>query len=324
MTDDRAVLTLATGKPYYTWLAVNLARSFLICNEGGGIRFVLATNHPERVPRDVAEAVEIRVLPDGELPGGFSAKLHLDELAPAKRTLFIDADCLVAGPLGPVFERFAGRAVSVVGRMISEGENFGDVAFRCRAVGVGAVPLLCGGLYYLEPGPACRAVYQTARDLKGRYAELGMTPLRNVENEEPLMGLAMAIHGQAPVPEDGTIKADAMFFSRLPEVDVFGGRAMVRNHPRRPKLYPFWQVPEVARPVVVHFNASFAQHPPYTSEAARMAMVRAKGWPLMMATAVGWAGIVLPFRAKEGIKAIFRPAYHWIFGPRKVKASPRV
>jgi hypothetical protein len=63
----------------------------------------------------------VKRVPPGALGTGFSPKLHLDEIAPAPQTMFIDADCMVIGPLAPIFDRFAGRAVSVFGVHMSEG-----------------------------------------------------------------------------------------------------------------------------------------------------------------------------------------------------------
>jgi len=58
---------------------------------------------------------------------GFSAKLHIDRLAPTSKTLFIDADCLCVGPLHSLFDRLGGKAVTVVGSEITKGDWFGDV-----------------------------------------------------------------------------------------------------------------------------------------------------------------------------------------------------
>src|SRR5436190_21376165 len=96
-TDERAVLTIAAGKPLYLQLALNLARSFLFWHRNSEIRFWIATDQPCELDPSLEQVGLIRLKP-GQLPQGFSSKLHLDTLAPARQTLFVDADCLCFGP----------------------------------------------------------------------------------------------------------------------------------------------------------------------------------------------------------------------------------
>lgn len=284
----------------------------------------MATDQNSRLPDDLSRKVTVIRVAHGEFGAGFSPKLHLDRLAPAEETLFVDADCLCTRNLGPVFYRFAGRDVSVVGRMETSGELFGDIGFRCRAVGVRAVPRFCGGIYYLKRGPVSASVFETARQLEQRYDDLGIARLRGVANEEPLVALGMALHHQEPIAEDGTVKAEPMFFSGLTEIDVFAGYARLSNAPLVPKPSPEWQIPTEARPAIVHFNASFAEHPPYTVEALRMKLVMQKRWPLVLATLYAKATRGLPFSVVQKFKTTFRPFYRNYFGTRRVKSSPRI
>src|SRR5438552_2543735 len=125
-SSTRAVLTLALGNPLYSRLAVNLARSFCFWHADSDIRFWIATDSSADI-KGLPPEVSIIQLSPGELGHGFAPKLHLDEIAPADRTLFVDADCLCCGPLDSVFQRFYRRPVAVVGSRISDGEWFGDV-----------------------------------------------------------------------------------------------------------------------------------------------------------------------------------------------------
>jgi hypothetical protein len=319
----KAVLTLAVGKELYVRMAANLARSFRWWHRDSGIRFFLATDRPELVPEDLRDIGIVELQP-GELGHGFSPKLHLDRLAPAQETLFLDADCLCVANLEPIFEKFRGCEVSVVGREEVDGDLFGDIAARCRAVGATWTPRFCGGLYYLKKGAVCERVFRTARELETRYDELGLSRLRGVPNEEPLIGLAMALAGQHPVPEDGSIKAEPMFFSGPVEIDVFAGRARLFDIPARPKPYPEWQIPAESRPAIVHFNSYFAEHPPYTTEALRLEKALRQGWPVLGATIYARLTCSFPYWIMEQIRKQLRPAYHALFGPRGVKDDNRV
>ena len=322
-TVKRAVLTLALGKPLYIEMAYNLARSFLWWHQDSDIRFILATDSKDPMPEELRKIDVIR-LETGQYGQGFSPKLQLDRITPAEETLFLDADCLCTANLEPVFDKFRGCEVSVVGRKEVDGTLFGDIAARCRAVGAPWAPRFCGGLYYLKKGETCDAVFRAARTLEARYDELGIARLRGMPNEEPLIGLGMALNDQAPIPEDGTIKAEPLFFSGPVEIDVFAGRARLSDSPSISKPYMEWQIPAEARPAVVHFNDDFANHPPYTTEALRLKKVLHHRWPIPLATAYAFISCTLPFWIGEQLKNTLRPAYHALFGPRTVKRSNRV
>jgi hypothetical protein len=320
--NSRVVLTLAVGKTIYFLMAVNLARSFIVWHRERKIDFVIATDLEVTLPQDLEWVKLIKLIP-GQYGEGFSPKLSLDRISPAEETLFIDADCLCAANLEEVFEKFKACELSVIGSEDSEGELFGDIPSRCRAVGVSWVPRFCGGMYYFKRGETSERIFQTARELEQRYDELGLVLLRGVPNEEPLIGLAMAIIGQRPIPEDGTIKAEPMFFTGQTELDVFAGRARLFNLPGKPLPYPQWRIPDESRPAVVHFNASFAELPPYTSESLRLEKYFQEGWPLPLATFYVWVKCTLPYRISESLKNVLRPLVRMIWGNRAVKASAR-
>ncbi len=321
--EERSVLTIATGKDAYVAMAINLARSFFWWHRASDIRFFIATDLSISIPRELKRIEIIRLRP-GELGKGFSPKLHLDKLAPTSETLFVDADCLCVGNLRPVFEKFTSHEVSVIGREERDGELFGDIKVRCQAVGITAVPRFCGGLYFLRRGALCSRVFDRARELEKRYDELKMVRLRGVPNEEPLIGLAMGLYNQHPIPEDGTVKAEPMFFSGKTEIDVFAGTARLTNIEGKPKPYPDWNMPVEAHPLIVHFNCTYAEKPPYISEVCRLERVMHGGWPKTLATVYALLLHRLPFSVIQGAKDLMRPLYSALFGTRRIKPSKRV
>lgn len=323
MTKDRAVLTLAVGRPIYVQMAVNLARSFVHWHRGSDIRFLLATDRPELLPADVRRMVEVVPLAPNQYGDGFSPKLHIDRITPAARTLFVDADCLCTGSLDGVFDRFAGHAVSVVGGAIADGEWFGDVASVCAAIGVARLLKFNGGLYYVERGPRATAIYDTARSLEPRYDGLGLRRLRGKANEELLMAMAMALHGERAVPDDGSVLADPQAAPVGMAVDVLRGRSTLVNppagHPRHQAWYPLGEV----HPLLVHFLDAHVDAHPYRREALRLELVVARRWPLWLADV--WAAGVrsLPLLGRRALTNALRPMYRKLFGTRPVSASAR-
>jgi hypothetical protein len=323
VTVDRSIMTLALGKPIFATFAANLVRSFRLWNDPKEVRVVVVTDQPDRIPLDVRRVAEIVIVSPGEYGHGFSPKLHLDRFLVTDQTLFIDADSLCVASVDALFERFAGRAVSVIGQSRSSGEWFGDIATTCRGAGVQSIPVFVGGVYYLERGPLTTSVYERARALESSYDAIGLIRLRGRPNEEPLVAIAMAQHGLDGILDDGTLKAEPVNFPCGVDVDVFRGRATLLNTPHHPRYEPRCPL-SVAEPRVVHFCSSHADRRPYTTEAARLERVFGRGWPRWAASAYALATRELPEITREAMKDLLRPAYRAVFGYRPVAASNRL
>lgn len=319
----RAVLTIATGKWVYLNMAIALARSFLWWHRDSPIEFYIATDIAGPLPRDMDRIRLLRFEP-GALGKGFSMKLKLDELAPADQTLFIDADCLCTGPLGPVFDRFAGHAVSVVGGSISGGEWFGDVATTRAHFGLAEMPKFNGGVYYIERGEKATAVYARARELEKRYDELGLVRLRDCPNEELLMAISMALEGCRGIEDDGSIHGELFASPLLLDVDVLRGVARLSNPPPTDLAHrPGYPVREIA-PVIVHFLGDFTTKWRYRAEEKVLRLVSLHGMPAGIARA--WTAISYRYPAMwiELVRNKLRPLYRRLFGLREVKRSERI
>jgi hypothetical protein len=292
-------------------MAFNLARSFRLWHQDSDIEFYLVTDHEAPTPPDLAFIRRVQKS-SKEMARGFSSKLHLDQLAPAAKTLFIDSDCLCIRNLDGVFQRFAGQAVSVVGAMKSEGEWFGDIRSRCQRYGVRAVPVFVGAVYYLEPGEVCTRVFDAARRVEKEYDEAGFIRLRGVANEEPLISVGMAQAGCKPIADDGAVKVDAMYWEKT-KMNLLKGKAEVTMHNGA-----------ILRPDLLHFNCSFAEKPPYTNEVKTLKLACQYRWPPIVAEIAGKVWHQVPYLLRKGFLDCFRPLYRRFFGFRKVKLSPRV
>ena len=303
-------------------MAINLARSFNVWNRDSGISFHIITDLDDPLPPDLSNVKLLRI-PSGALGVAFSPKLSLDRLAPAEHTLFIDADCLCVGPLAPVFDRFAGRPVSVQGGEISFGLWFGDVADMCRRCGVRALPKFNGGVYYLEPGPRATVVYERAREMVRHYDEWNMVRLRGHPNEEPIMAMAMAEAGLSALPDDDTIMAPFNVYADIRALDVFSGRCEAANPPPpHPDHSP--EVPvKVIHPLIPHFVNDYTDRWHYRAEILKLRLV-AQGTPLGLARIVAFWTVVVPGVAKGIAKDKLRPLYRRLFGVRRVRLTERV
>ncbi|WP_207422788.1 hypothetical protein [Desertivirga brevis] len=319
----RNIITIATGKQLYIDLAVNLARSFIVWHHNSDISFFIVTDNRNSIPTEILEKINIINIAPGELGEGFSSKLYLDRLAPEGQTLFIDSDCLIFENLGHLFDKFKGHSVSVVGGYIKDGEWFGDIKKICNEFRVPHIPKFNGGIYYLEKNPISQAVYQTARELELRYDAIGFVRLRNRPNDEVIMALAMQLHGQTPLIDDGTVMSDPLACQGGYQINVLsGGRYLInppKPDPKHQEWYPFQKV----SPAIVHFLGYYTNHFPYRREA--YLLYHAVGGNLNFGIKLkAILTIEYPERISNTLKDLLRPLFRRFFGTREIKTSDRI
>lgn len=315
---QRAAFTIAVGKPIYLEMAFALARSYLRWNQDG-IPLWLVTDRPvSHRPADLRQLnwVEIEPVRYGQ---GFTPKLFLDKMAPADCSLFIDADCLCVRDITSAFDKFAGHQVSVIGKRIQGGEWFGNVVDVKARLGITGYPRFNGGVYYLERGPDATSVFDTARALRQRYDEIGFIRLRGSENDEVLISVAMEIHNQKAIPEDGSIMNSLLAGPGGLSIDVIKGRALLRN-PLSHKYHNAWYELEEMYPAIVHFlSADISEHP-YRTEVMALKLMAA-GWSPLSARIGAKFASQLPWFATKAAKDLLRPFYRTAFGARPINNS---
>lgn len=323
MMVNRNVLTIAVGKEIYVDMSSNLARSFLYWHPETNINFQLVTDQPHLIPFDILDKIKVVLIKAGEFGESFSSKLYLDKLSGDGQTLFIDSDCLIFGNLDNVFERFKGHSVSVIGTYIKTGEWFGDIEMICKSYNIPHMPKFNGGIYYLEKGDMATSVYATARELEKKYDEIGFVRLRNSPNDEVLMALAMQLHKQTPIIDDGSIMSDPQACPGGYHIDIISGKRWLYNPPAPHKLHREWYPFERVSPLVFHFLGYYTAHYPYQRETYRLYKA-ITGSSMKLTNFVALITIELPARIKSTAKNILRPVYHLLFGIRKVKPSRRI
>ncbi|MGZ4044827.1 MAG: hypothetical protein ACXVNP_00950 [Bacteroidia bacterium] len=304
-------------------MATNLARSFFWWHPETDIQFIIVTDDVGGFPADVIKRSKITVIKPGQMGEGFSPKLHLDLLAPEGQTLFIDSDCLVFGKLDSVFDRFAGKQVSVIGSYLSEGDWYGDVTKICKNLKINKLPKFNGGIYYLEKGETATKVYETAREVEKNYDKIGLTRFRNTTADEIIMSIALELNDQTPIPDDATIMSDPQACPGKYNINVISGQRKLINptfpDPLHRSWYPFHNV----SPLVVHFLGYFTQHYPYKREVFKLGKA-VNGRLSIIDNLIAVVTIEYPDRFKNFVKDTFRPLFRQLFGTRKVKTSQRV
>jgi hypothetical protein len=316
----KSVFTIATGSEAYLRYAFNLARSFALHNDVEQTSFHVVTDLRCAPPADLSFVRTI------DLPGeiaskGLSAKLHLDVLAPTEISLFLDSDCLVFRDLEFIFDRFRGNPVSVVGVAVADGDWCGPSATElCAQFGFASMPRFNGGLYYLEKGTLATSVYQTARQLESQYDVLGFLRHRGWVNEEPLVSLAMAIHSQVSIADDGGILSDLATGLEHTDIDVLDGKSVLYNPPPPSTRHKWWQNTRGHySPAVIHFADGF----PYNRESFKLALKFTTPLPDAAIAALAVLRYSAPYRTKNAIKSLLRPTYTRLFGHRSAQPSDR-
>ena len=302
------VLTIATGKQLYVDMAVNLARSFKLWNDGSGIEFHLVTDLPQHLPEDVKAFIKIIQVQPGQFGAGFTPKLYLDKLAPKGQTIFIDSDCIIYGSILPMFKKFSGHAVAVIGSYIADGEWFGNIAAICKKFNVTKLPKFNGGVYYVENGYKAQKVYEMAREFEKQYDEIGFVRLRGRPNDEVVVALAMAMNDEQPIPDDGSMMSDPLSCPGRYTTDVIKGKTALFNPPKPSRLrqesYPFVHV----YPVIVHFLGAETQSYQYKADEYRLeALAKNKAAGLTALSA--FIKIELPMQLKTRLKNTLRPVF---------------
>lgn len=312
--NTKSVFTIATGKVTYFNMAINLARSFEWHNSTSDLLFYIVTDLNLSLPPDLKRTQLIPVR-DGIMPKGFSSKLHLDRLAVTEEALFIDADCLVMGPLEELFAEFGDKPVGVLGVSVVEGEWFGDIKSHMVRLGVDKFMKFNGGVYYLNKAKGAVEIYNAARNIETRYDEIGFLRLRGQPNDELSMAAALSKFDVLPVNSDGRFYGDFQWWPILLNLDVLSGQCRMRNppppDPQHQSAFPALD----ANPLILHFLGHHINSPEYVEQAFAL---RFRYWPLSNFLA---RFLSTPSYLERKLKNFGRPFFRKIFGVRAVQAE---
>lgn len=199
----RGYITIAFKEREYLKNAQNLARSLRYASPGTPVAIVT-----DLLDEDLSEFDQVVPL---QVEHGYSLyhKLLIDRYSPFDRSMFIDSDCVVVRDLGPIWDRFEGHSIAIVGTMEYQGEWFGVTIeeIRDKAHISGPLPKFNSGFIYWESGKVSTAVFESAREIWDDYSSLGFSAFRSSlpVADEPLISLALARNNIETIPDDGTV-----------------------------------------------------------------------------------------------------------------------
>ena len=131
MTPSRGFLTLATARPAFLEMAVDMALSL---KEHTELPVAVACDETlEALARERYGSVFDRVtrLPDRFL-GGRTRKFGVAEATPWDETVFVDADCIVLGPIDQLFGSLDDCDLAFLGSQLTEAEDHNHHGFSTR------------------------------------------------------------------------------------------------------------------------------------------------------------------------------------------------
>jgi hypothetical protein len=254
---SRGVLTLAFGKPRFIEQVKSLGRSMQLHAPRTETAIVTDSKDPE------LKELFTQVIPyRPEFGSSVRQKLHLNLYTPFDQTLFVDSDCLLLGNLERFWTAFAGQAFGVPGfEFVQRGETdpYLDVDFALDHFGLEQLPKFNGGTYYFDSSDKAAHFFATARELLANWKELRFAEFRrDGPADEPIISVAMAIHGLGPTSMGTGGMYTPTAYSGPLHLDVLKGTCSFKKKGR------------MVAPEIIHFAGEYAFCFVYPRESARL------------------------------------------------------
>lgn len=301
--DNYSVITFATNKPIYLQFAFNCARSVLLFND---IKIYIVTNVEATVPSDLKQKVFLLKPVPEHAAMGICIKLFTIDYVQTQHTLFIDSDCLCYDDLSPIFEASRNMDVTVAGNIVPAADWVGDKFAKEIKENWGLEKLIRfnGGFYYIKNSSIAKEIYTTAQQITKNHV-FGYDVVKGKHiNEEAQLSIAMALHHQRPLPDDGRFMTD-FFTDRRPQVLNVITSDRILNNPAPPStLHRPWY-PKRYSPVILHFGGGNINSYPYNSQKILLALNTA-GIPTGIISFLVKTFIHFPYKTRHWLLAFLR------------------
>jgi hypothetical protein len=133
----------------------------------------------------------------------------------------------------------------------------------------------------------------------------------------------MAIEGCEALPDDGRISGDLFYYPVILELSTFLGNCRLLDPTPPNPSHQSWHVGGEIRPLIVHFLGHLNSSWEYNAQAKMLRMVFEDGIsPAIASLLINWS-YKYPAKVKFETKAMLRPIFHRLFGPRKLKPANR-
>lgn len=196
---DEGYLILATGPARYLGMARNLAASLRTMD---GTRRVCLV-HDEHFRPDALDARlfdDYALLPDDPLYPGFMAKIRLFPTTPYRRTMFVDADCLLMKrDIGTYWDMTRPFPFAITGGRRTKGEWKGaDIAQLLQQEGAPYLVQMNSGVFCFDQSREAAEFFEGLDGFYRRRREklgVGLHRGRPAQTDEIYIGLWMGLNG---------------------------------------------------------------------------------------------------------------------------------
>lgn len=197
---ERGFVTIATGHERYYKMALTLLRSYR-ANTANPMPFAILCDRANEYTEEFSDVVIL-----DKFSKSYIDKIRLLKTAPYQETIFIDADCIAYGDLNRFWDYYEGATdFSCFGFCHSldsdEGyfwqDSVGEYGSR-----ISYIPGFHGVSYFVRRGSVCDEMFESCRDIATHYREYKFRYFSNPA-DEPILALAMAVHGCRPVRQNG-------------------------------------------------------------------------------------------------------------------------
>lgn len=197
--DGEGYLILASGPPQYVEMARNLAASLRIMDGTRPICLV-HDQHARLEASDKAFFDDAAVLPEDPLYSGSINKIRLHPLSPYRRTMFVDADCLLMKRDIDIYWDVGRKSFfCITGARRTQGRWKGvDIAHLLAQEQSPYLVQMNSGVFCFDKSPAAASFFQGLNDfyLRRRSAlGVGLQRGKPGQTDEIYLGLWMGLNG---------------------------------------------------------------------------------------------------------------------------------
>jgi len=263
--EDKAVFTVVTHQLKYLNFAFALARSYRYHNDLS-IPFFIVSDNDFDLPRDL-NWVQKKIISPALMGKGLEVRFSFEEVSPALRSLYIDADSIVYRDISALFE-LPFDSINVIGTTVTEGTwddmHVPDVMLKFK------IPHLirfCGAFYFIvkntKTDNVCRMVRELAR------SEYPFQQHAYSINDEPVFSISLVSEGIQPIVDTGNIWGDIHQLQSHHDLNVLKGKTKFNNSIKNVN-YKYWIPEGFYSPSIIHFGGGNYNKNPWLFEAARL------------------------------------------------------
>ena len=226
MKETKGLITISIGEKYVKQ-AKYLAYSCML-NSPHTIRAVI-TDQPECLKNFYDIVIPFETKNDDP----FSVKTRLYQYAPFEKTLFLDADTLVASNLDSYFEKLNNYSFAYEGKIINSGEWYADIKGLCETLNLPGVPKFNSGMLLFKKTEFVEKIFTDAYYYFMNHKKEGITiPYFRGKffPDEPFFSISFAKNNLNPIEDYGRFSRTLIDANRIRVNIVKGYISFYKNN----------------------------------------------------------------------------------------------